>query len=178
MLRHVLFLAGYLLLGHAGLACAQTDVMTETIDQSLFHSEPVQEPDVAEKPARVEPADVPAVKSEPVIEYDTAVLQGLKKVTAETSVFEAPIDIPTRFGTLTITVKKCIKSKPEDQPENTVLILIQDTKVNESPATVFSGWMFSSSPAISSLEHPVYDITMLDCVTHKKPSGDSRPPLH
>jgi len=28
---------------------------------------------------------------------------------------------------------------------------------------VFSGWMFSSSPAISALEHPVYDITLLAC---------------
>jgi hypothetical protein len=28
---------------------------------------------------------------------------------------------------------------------------------------VFSGWMFSSSPAVSAMEHPVYDITLLSC---------------
>ncbi|MBU3655480.1 MAG: DUF2155 domain-containing protein, partial [Alphaproteobacteria bacterium] len=34
--------------------------------------------------------------------------------------------------------------------------------------TLFSGWMFASSPAVSALEHPVYDIVVLDC---KNPSG-------
>ena len=29
--------------------------------------------------------------------------------------------------------------------------------------TAFSGWMFASSPAVSSLEHPVYDVTLLAC---------------
>ena len=28
---------------------------------------------------------------------------------------------------------------------------------------VFSGWMFASSPAVSSLEHSVYDVTVLAC---------------
>jgi len=29
---------------------------------------------------------------------------------------------------------------------------------------VFSGWMFSSSPAVSALDHPVFDIWVLRCV--------------
>jgi len=33
--------------------------------------------------------------------------------------------------------------------------------VTEMP--IFMGWMFASSPAISGLEHPVYDITVLSC---------------
>ena len=28
---------------------------------------------------------------------------------------------------------------------------------------VFSGWMFASSPALSALEHAVYDVWVLDC---------------
>jgi hypothetical protein len=28
---------------------------------------------------------------------------------------------------------------------------------------IFYGWMFSSSPSVSSLEHPIYDITALNC---------------
>lgn len=162
---------------HLSPAYAQTSTSIETIDQSLFHSEPVEEEPAAEKatpPAKPAAATAtttkPAVETpEPTPEYDTALLQGLKKVSAETSTLEAPIDMPTTFGTLTITVKKCVKSKPEEQPENSALILIQDHKPDEVPTTVFSGWMFSSSPAISALEHPVYDITMLDCITHKKP---------
>ena len=30
---------------------------------------------------------------------------------------------------------------------------------------VFSGWMFASSPALNALEHPVYDIWVIDCKT-------------
>ena len=33
---------------------------------------------------------------------------------------------------------------------------------------VFSGWMFASSPAVSSLKHPVYDVTLLACAKRAK----------
>ncbi|MGB2533926.1 MAG: DUF2155 domain-containing protein [Candidatus Puniceispirillum sp.] len=33
-----------------------------------------------------------------------------------------------------------------------------------APKPVFAGWMFSSSPAVSAMEHPVYDITLLKCL--------------
>jgi hypothetical protein len=32
---------------------------------------------------------------------------------------------------------------------------------------IFSGWMFASSPALSALQHPVYDIWVIDCETVK-----------
>ncbi len=32
---------------------------------------------------------------------------------------------------------------------------------------VFSGWMFASSPALSALQHPVYDVWVIDCKTVK-----------
>ncbi|MEM9897786.1 MAG: DUF2155 domain-containing protein [Pseudomonadota bacterium] len=31
--------------------------------------------------------------------------------------------------------------------------------------SVFSGWMFASSPALNALEHPVYDVWVIDCQT-------------
>ncbi len=30
---------------------------------------------------------------------------------------------------------------------------------------IFSGWMFASSPALNGLQHPVYDIWVIDCAT-------------
>jgi len=30
---------------------------------------------------------------------------------------------------------------------------------------IFRGWMFASSPALNSLEHPVYDVWVIDCKT-------------
>jgi hypothetical protein len=29
--------------------------------------------------------------------------------------------------------------------------------------SVFRGWMFASSPALAAMEHPVYDVWILDC---------------
>jgi hypothetical protein len=36
--------------------------------------------------------------------------------------------------------------------------------------TIFSGWMFASSPALSALQHPVYDVWVIDCKTVKADS--------
>ena len=38
-----------------------------------------------------------------------------------------------------------------------------DVKPGESPVRLFTGWMFASSPALSALEHPVYDVWVIDC---------------
>ncbi len=35
---------------------------------------------------------------------------------------------------------------------------------------IFSGWMFASSPALSALQHPVYDVWVIDCATVKAES--------
>ncbi len=92
-----------------------------------------------------------------------AVLQGLNKVTARVSALEAPVDRPVRFGTLELTVRACYKAPPEEPPESTVFLEILDVKPGEAPVELFTGWMFASSPALSALEHPVYDIWVLDC---------------
>ena len=39
----------------------------------------------------------------------------------------------------------------------------QMVQIRSDKITVFSGWMFASSPAVSALEHPVYDVTLLAC---------------
>ena len=92
-----------------------------------------------------------------------AVLQGLNKVTARVSAIEAPVDWTVLFGTLAITVRTCHKAPPEEPPESAAFLEIYDVKPGEQPVELFSGWMFASSPALSALEHPVYDIWVLDC---------------
>ena len=93
----------------------------------------------------------------------TAVMQGLDKITARISRFETPVAKPVAFGTLAIMVRDCKKSAPEDRPENAAFIEITDNRPGEQKRRLFSGWMFSSSPALSSLEHPVYDVNLLEC---------------
>ena len=96
---------------------------------------------------------------------DEAKLQGLDKITARVSTIEAPVGRPVTFGALEITVRACDKRPPEEPPESAAYLEIVERKTNEEPKTVFSGWMFASSPAVSALEHPVYDIWVLDCMS-------------
>lgn len=92
-----------------------------------------------------------------------AVLQGLDKVTARVETIEAPIDTPVRFGTLEIVVKTCRKRPPEEPPESAAFLDIWETRPDQAAVNRFRGWMFASSPALSAMEHPVYDIWVLDC---------------
>lgn len=95
--------------------------------------------------------------------FNTVVLQGLNKVTGHASKIEALIGVPVRFGTLEILPHSCWKSAPEERPENAALLEINEIKQGEAPERIFLGWMFSSSPGLSALEHPFYDITMIKC---------------
>jgi hypothetical protein len=98
-----------------------------------------------------------------------AVLQGLDKTTARVSKFDAPVDQSVRFGTLFITVKACEKKPPEEEPDAAAFLIIDEVRPGDANGVeskrVFSGWMFASSPAISALEDPIYDINVLDCKT-------------
>jgi hypothetical protein len=102
-----------------------------------------------------------------------AVMQGLDKITARVSRFEVPVGTTANFFTLSILVRDCEKSAPEDRPENAAFVEIYENRPGEEKSRLFSGWMFSSSPALSALEHPVYDVNLLEC---KAPPGASPPP--
>ncbi len=98
------------------------------------------------------------------LEGESALLQGLDKVTARISSITAPLNEAVRFGTLEIIVHRCTKRPPEETPESAALLEIHDVKPGESRTLLFKGWMFASSPALSALEHPVYDIWVKDCL--------------
>ena len=98
-----------------------------------------------------------------MIQEPLAQMQGLDKITARVSQFEAPVGKTVRFGNLSIVVRDCRKSPPEERPENAAFVEIYEARPGEEKERLFSGWMFSSSPALSALEHPVYDVTLLEC---------------
>jgi hypothetical protein len=100
-----------------------------------------------------------------------ALLQALDKVTARISELKAPIGEVARFGTLEVTARACTKAPPDQPPENAAFLEIRELRRNEEPRLVFSGWMFSSTPGLSALEHPVYDIWVVDCL----PAGSAAP---
>ena len=106
-------------------------------------------------------------------EAQSAVLQGLDKVTARISTFDAPLNEAVRFGTLEIVARTCKKRPPEETPESSVFLEIKDIKPGEEPAPLFKGWMFASSPALSALEHPVYDVWVIDCKNSSSSESES-----
>lgn len=107
-------------------------------------------------------AQAPAAGSAPSAPRQ-AVLQGLDKVTARVSTFTAEIGRPVRFGTLEITLRLCHNRPPDETPESAAFLVVGELRANAEPRPVFSGWMFASSPALSALEHPVYDVWIKEC---------------
>jgi hypothetical protein len=98
-----------------------------------------------------------------MIDQPMAHLQGLDKTTARISQFDAAVGTEVHFGTLSILVRNCQRSPPEATPENAAFLEIFESRPGEAKEKLFSGWMFSSSPALSALEHPVYDVNLLEC---------------
>jgi hypothetical protein len=107
----------------------------------------------------VPPPPPPTVPTGP----QAVVLQGLDKVTARISTIEVPVGGAAKFGSLTIVARACQKSPPEEPPEAAAFLEVTETPASAPPVSLFSGWMFASSPALSALEHPVYDVWVKDC---------------
>jgi hypothetical protein len=112
------------------------------------------------------PVETPPATSNPETP-NMLVLQGLNKVMGRVSTLEVPLGAMVRFENLEIIARKCWKSPPEERPENASLLEIREVKASEEPKQIFLGWMFSSSPGLSALEHPVYDVTVLSCEYRK-----------
>lgn len=90
-----------------------------------------------------------------------AELQMLDKVTARVSVLRATVGQPARFGSLTIAVRACNARPVGEVPDAAAWMQIDDGLRPGTPA--FRGWMFANAPGVSMLEHPVYDVRVLDC---------------
>lgn len=95
--------------------------------------------------------------------FPVAVLQALDKVTARVSTVTAPVGQVVKFGTLEIITRVCDKRPPEEPPESAAFLDIWEARSGEPADSVFRGWMFASSPALSAMEHAVYDVWVLDC---------------
>lgn len=96
-------------------------------------------------------------------DYPVVKLKSLDKITARTETFEARVGSTVKFGPLFIKVQACRKSSPMDKPESAAFLQIWEIDEEEEAQWVFSGWMFASSPALSPMDHALYDVWVLDC---------------
>ncbi|MBX6744193.1 MAG: DUF2155 domain-containing protein [Acetobacteraceae bacterium] len=92
-----------------------------------------------------------------------AELQMLDKVTARVTVLRAPVGEPVRFGALTILVRACNARPPDEVPDAAAFLEMADSRRPADAQEVFRGWMFANAPGVNMLEHPVYDVRVLDC---------------
>jgi hypothetical protein len=88
-------------------------------------------------------------------------LQALDKVTARTLKLSGRVGQAIHYGSLTITVRACVVRPPDQAADAAAFLDIADARP-DMPR--FSGWMLVSAPAVSMLEHPVYDIRMIGCL--------------
>lgn len=108
-------------------------------------------------------------------EYPRIRLQSLDKATARTMTFDAKVGNTLKFGPLYIRVKTCKKSSPVDEPESAAFLQVWEVDSKESAEWVFSGWMFASSPGLSPMDHPIYDVWVLECLGPKEVKPENIP---
>ncbi|MGE4527711.1 MAG: DUF2155 domain-containing protein [Rhodospirillaceae bacterium] len=111
------------------------------------------------------------------IDTRLAILRGLDKITGRITTITAVVGDTVRFGSLAIIVRACRTRPPEETPESAAFLDITELKPNQPPADVFRGWMFASSPAVSAMDHPVYDIWVLECREPLKPRDEPANPI-
>lgn len=89
------------------------------------------------------------------------VIRWLDKLTGQTGDVELQRGQAASNGRLTIQLDGC--RYPVDNPaaEAEAHLTILDAS-RQDP--VFTGWMLASSPALSAMEHPRYDVWVLRCV--------------
>ena len=102
--------------------------------------------------------------------FDTAVIQGLDKTIAKTSNLKIKIGENVIFGNLEIIAHRCWQAPLAQKPESKILLEIFETTNSdqENKKRIFYGWIFASSPSISGLEHPIYDLTAISCINAPK----------
>ena len=117
------------------------------------------------------------------IKNPTAVFSGLDKITGRIVSFEVAVNETVQFGALQMTPRVCFTKPPTETPNTTSFLEVDEAGTDGTSRRVFSGWMFASSPGLHGIEHPVYDIWLVDCkggtevIAEPKEAVEELPPV-
>jgi hypothetical protein len=136
-------------------------------------------PEISEEAdSEPEPLQTPELKkAEPLKRprYTSAILQAVDKVTAQTLRFEAKVGEPVRYKGMVLTVHACEAAAADEGAIDAFAhldIQAQPEALTRQPArVVFRGWMFSGSPSLHPVEHPLYDVWLIACKTIAPPAA-------
>ncbi|HOV05097.1 MAG TPA: DUF2155 domain-containing protein [Kaistiaceae bacterium] len=106
------------------------------------------------------------------IENPVAVFSGLDKITGRIISFDVYINETVQFGALQVTPRACYTRPATEAPQTDAFVEVDEITLNREVMRIFTGWMFADSPGLHAIEHPVYDIWLLDC----KQNSDVAPP--
>lgn len=95
-------------------------------------------------------------------DYTIATVRILDKITAKSSIVDIKIGEKYNYASLGISIYQCWNAPLDQKPETKILIRVEEER-DEKKQNLFFGWLFASSPSISSIEHPIYDITAIKC---------------
>ena len=109
---------------------------------------------------------LPLTVSAETIEKKYASFKLLNKTTNKVSTKDILVSSKISWETLNIEVLYCGSTPPTEIPEDYVLIDVYDT-INNENINIYKGWMISSSPDVTSLQNPIYDLWLVDCINDK-----------
>ena len=92
-----------------------------------------------------------------------AVFDGLDKITGRIITFEVALNETVQFGTLQVTPRVCYSRPPADTPRTDAFAQVDEIDEQHTFKRIFSGWMFADSPGLHGVEHPIYDVWLVDC---------------
>jgi len=109
---------------------------------------------------------LPLTVSAETVEKKYASFKLLNKTTNKVSTKDILVSSKISWETLNIEVLYCGSTPPTEIPEDYVLIDVYDT-INNENTNIYKGWMISSSPDVTPLENPIYDLWLVDCSNDK-----------
>lgn len=97
------------------------------------------------------------------IELDSVTVQVCQKSGVRTTQKKIFINEPYEFDNIKIILRKCFKSAPDKALCISAFLEVYERQTNQHNSEsnynlIFSGWMFSSSQSVNSLEHHQYYI--------------------
>ena len=92
-----------------------------------------------------------------------AVFTGLDKITGTTTTFETKVGEAKQFGGLIVKADVCYSRSATEEPKTTSFVEVDEVQLDDSLKHIFSGWMFAQSPGLNAVEHPIYDVWLINC---------------
>ncbi len=127
---------------------------------------PPQPPAMTDKPPTNEVVMQPPPQR---ISNPTAVFEGLDKITGRITSFDVAINETVQFGALQVTPKACYSRPPTETPQTDAFVDVDEVTLKGNIKRIFTGWMFKASPGLHAVEHPIYDVWLIDCNGGKNP---------